>query len=100
MALASAGMDLAPPPGVAFVGEVSLTGAVRPVGGMDQRFAAASAAGLDTVVCATGAAEGSVGGADRGLRIVRVRHLRDSVRWLREAAARRGTASPEGAVAS
>jgi DNA repair protein RadA/Sms len=100
MALASAGLDLAPPPGVAFVGEVSLTGAVRPVGGMEQRFAAACAAGLDTVVCATGATERTGAAADRGLRVVRAGHLRDAVRWLREAAVMGRRGSPEGAVAS
>ncbi|HEV8421381.1 MAG TPA: AAA family ATPase, partial [Actinomycetota bacterium] len=43
-ALASASSGRPPPEGSGFVGEISLTGSVRPVGGMDQRFSAARTA--------------------------------------------------------
>jgi DNA repair protein RadA/Sms len=78
-ALASASEGRAPPPGRAFVGEVSLTGTIRPVPGMEARLSAASAAGLDEVVVA----RGSLGRpADRSpSRVIEVPHLRDALSW-------------------
>jgi DNA repair protein RadA/Sms len=52
-ALVSAGRGVCIPAGVAFAGEVSLTGAIRPVGALGQRISVASAAGIRTLVCAT-----------------------------------------------
>jgi DNA repair protein RadA/Sms len=49
VALASAAEGVAPPPASAFVGEVALTGMIRPVPALAQRLAAAKAAGFDTV---------------------------------------------------
>jgi DNA repair protein RadA/Sms len=73
-ALASAAAGVAPPEGSAFVGEVALTGAVRPAPAMAQRLAAARAAGCSTVF----AAEGGSGAPD-GVTVVRVRHVREAV---------------------
>jgi DNA repair protein RadA/Sms len=75
-ALASAASGTAPPPGSAFVGEVGLTGAVRPAAILPARLAAAAAAGVRTVYCA-GDAE-----APRGLRVTRVRRLGEALRWV------------------
>src|SRR5262249_58609960 len=44
-ALASAATGVTPPDGAAFIGELALTGALRPAPGMHQRLAAARAAG-------------------------------------------------------
>ncbi len=49
-ALASAATGVAPPPGTAFVGEVGLTGEIRPVASMRQRVGAARTQGFSTVV--------------------------------------------------
>ena len=59
-ALASAASGVPPPPATAFVGEVTLTGLVRPAPAMAQRLSAARAAGIRSVVAAAGseAAEG------------------------------------------
>jgi DNA repair protein RadA/Sms len=75
-ALASAASGTPPPGGTAFVGEVSLTGAVRPPANVSARLAAAAAAGIRTVYAAV-----STGGPD-GLRVVRVRRLREALAWL------------------
>lgn len=53
-ALASAVSGVPSPEGAAFVGEVSLTGIVRPASGMPQRLAAAEAAGCRYVFAAPG----------------------------------------------
>jgi DNA repair protein RadA/Sms len=79
VALASAGLGSAPRPGAGFVGEVSLTGAVRPVGGVDQRILAARAAGLGTVVLPGGSP--ATQPAQVGMRLVTVDHLRDALSW-------------------
>lgn len=75
-ALASAATDLATPAGAAFVGEVSLTGLVRPVAGMEQRIAAALAVGIDTIYA-------PVESRANGPRVVPVHHLRDALAWAR-----------------
>jgi DNA repair protein RadA/Sms len=75
-ALASAATGVAPPAGTAFVGELALTGAVRPAPGLDQRLAAAAAAGCTTVVAADAPRS-----APDGLRIARAAHLRDALGW-------------------
>ena len=75
-ALASAATGTPPPAGAAFVGEVALTGLVRPAPAIAQRFAAARAAGCSVVF----APEGSPTTVD-GLRISPVRHVREAVSW-------------------
>ncbi len=78
-ALASACTEIAPPSRTAFVGEVTLTGHVRPTPSMVQRLTAARTAGVRTVVCAEGT-EGLEGVTVRG-----VGDLRAAVGWaLRE----------------
>lgn len=80
-AIASAATGVPPPAGAAFVGEVSLTGLVRPAPGMTQRLAAARAAGCEQVFApATGDA------GIEGVRWVPVRHLADAVGWATGAA--------------
>ena len=75
-ALASAATGEPPPPGVAFVGEVALTGLVRPAPVMSQRLAAARAAGC-SIVYAPARAQAGV----KGVRIVPVGHVRDALGW-------------------
>jgi len=87
-ALASAARGRPPPPGTGFVGELSLTGIVRPVAGMEQRLSAAAAAGLTRLVCAAGAGRAPSGArspGDRGtsarVELSPVRHLREALTW-------------------
>ncbi|MCA1833179.1 MAG: AAA family ATPase [Actinobacteria bacterium] len=77
-ALASSSTQRPPPESSAFVGELSLTGAVRPVHGMPQRLAAAAASGVATVF-----APSPVPAAD-GVRVVPVGHVGDALRWSRK----------------
>ena len=86
-ALASASSGTAPPARSAFCGELSLTGAVRPVGGLGPRLAAAAAAGIE-VVFAAGAAD-----PPPGVRLVPVRRVRDALGWA--AAGRPSAKRPE-----
>jgi DNA repair protein RadA/Sms len=74
-AVASAATGKAPPEATAFVGEVGLTGSVRPSPNLSQRLAAAVAAGVRTVYCAGDGEAGS------GVRTVRVSRLREALRW-------------------
>jgi DNA repair protein RadA/Sms len=86
-ALASAGTGVAPPPRTAFVGEIALTGSVRPVPGLDQRLSAARAAGMERVVFPR-AASAQVRPVD-GVRMVPVGHVREALSWtVREASDR------------
>ena len=80
-ALVSASTGVPTPP-AAFVGEVALTGVVRPVAGMEQRIAAASAAGITTVYAPIerGAARSSTRTIE-GARVLPVHHLRDALGW-------------------
>jgi DNA repair protein RadA/Sms len=78
-ALASAASGRALPADSAFVGEVSLTGGVRVVAGMDQRLAAARAAGLRAVVAAAGGSFQP--GSWASEHLVRVPHVRDALSW-------------------
>lgn len=71
-ALASAATGRPVPPSSAFLGEVGLTGQVRPVPGMAQRVAAARARGMQTVYAPT---DGDSSG------VVRVRHLSEALSW-------------------
>ena len=74
-ALASAASGTPPPAGSAFVGEVGLTGRIRPAPGMTQRLAAARAAGVEKVFAPAGAE------AANRPDIVPVRHVRDALTW-------------------
>jgi DNA repair protein RadA/Sms len=76
VALASAATGTAAPPCSAFVGEVALTGLVRPAHAMAQRLAAARAAGCTTVY----APEGSPA-ALKGIQVRTVRHVIDALGW-------------------
>jgi DNA repair protein RadA/Sms len=80
-ALASAATGVPAPPATAFLGEVSLTGLVRPAAGLARRLAAAEAAGCHLVVARE--PEGSVPDA----RIVPVRHVGEALAWAAPAAA-------------
>lgn len=71
-ALASAATGQAAPPSTAFVGEVGLTGQIRPVPGMQQRLAAARARGIATVFAP---------GSDADADLSPVRHIRDALGW-------------------
>jgi DNA repair protein RadA/Sms len=79
-ALASSSAGVPVPPGRAFVGEVSLTGVVRPVPGLEQRLVAATAAGLGVAVCPGEQVE-SVR-RPSGIRLIAVSHIRDALDWV------------------
>jgi len=76
VALASAATGVPPPEGSAFVGEVSLTGLVRPASAMTQRVAAARAAGCTVVFAAAGKND-----FPTGLPIQPVRRVIDTLGW-------------------
>jgi DNA repair protein RadA/Sms len=76
-ALASAASDTPAPPGSAFVGEVGLTGTVRPAPNMGARLAAASAAGIRTVFAPRAT------DPPAGVRLVPVRRLAEALSWMR-----------------
>jgi DNA repair protein RadA/Sms len=79
-ALASAASGVPPPAGFGFVGEVSLTGTIRAVSGMEQRAAVAATAGVSVLICPEGAPPGSAGAR---VRLEPVRHLREALSWTR-----------------
>jgi DNA repair protein RadA/Sms len=74
-AIASAATGLPAPSGTAFVGEIGLTGTVRPAPGMTARLSAAEAARLRTVFVPEAVP------ARGGLRQVPVRHVLDALTW-------------------
>ena len=76
-ALVSAVLGVPVPAGSAFVGEITLTGLVRPAPALPQRLSAARAAGCTTAYAVAGEASAQVA----GLRIVPVRRLADALRW-------------------
>ena len=71
LAVASAGTDRALPGGLCAVGELSLSGDVRPVSGLSRRLAEAARLGFRTALVP---ARGDVGGV-KGLRIVPVGNI-------------------------
>ncbi|MEO8476501.1 MAG: ATPase domain-containing protein [Actinomycetota bacterium] len=75
-ALASAVTGTPPPPGAAFMGEVALTGLVRPAPAVAPRLAAARAAGCSVVY----APEGTTG-APPGLEIRSIRDVKGALNW-------------------
>jgi DNA repair protein RadA/Sms len=76
-ALASASTGRPPPAGAGFVGEISLTGSVRAVGGMDQRLSAAQACGLEILFAPAGGP--GLDRIPRSLRVVPVAHVREAL---------------------
>jgi DNA repair protein RadA/Sms len=74
-ALASASTGVAAPADAAFVGEVGLTGLVRPAPALEQRLAAARAAGCRRVFASAPAGTGS------GIKVVTVRSVADALDW-------------------
>jgi DNA repair protein RadA/Sms len=74
-AVASAAAGVPAPSSSGFVGEIGLTGVVRPAPGMAARLSAARAAGLRTVFVPEGTE-----GVD-GLRPVPVRHVMQALTW-------------------
>jgi DNA repair protein RadA/Sms len=74
-ALASAASGVPPPSPSAFVGEVMLTGLVRPGRAMGQRLAAARAAGVRTVFAPMETTPVP------GLRVIEIRHLKEALTW-------------------
>ncbi len=83
--LVSAATQTPAPAASAFVGEISLTGIVRSVPGMEQRLAAARTAGCSTVFAPTEEAP-----APPGVRVVSVRHVSDALGWATIAEASTG----------
>src|SRR5205085_4915179 len=76
-ALASAATGVRPPPDTAFVGEVSLTGAVRPASGLEARLSAASACGVRRVL----AAASSECRVPANVQLSTVAHVSEAVAW-------------------
>src|SRR5205807_10585526 len=74
-AMASSATGAAPPVGAAFVGEISLTGAIRPVPGMAARLAAAARAGISTVFAPP------TDVAAKGVQMRIVHHISGAVDW-------------------
>ena len=89
-ALASAASGRPPPRGTGFVGEISLTGSVRPVSGLEARLTAARAAGIRSVVLSRGS--GGVP-APPGVHLVPVGHVREAIGWALEGGQTRKEAS-------
>jgi DNA repair protein RadA/Sms len=75
-ALASAATGAPPPPNAAFIGEIALTGLIRPSPGMGQRLAAARSAGCTTVFAPQGELD-----ALEGIRVVPVDRLTEALNW-------------------
>ena len=75
-ALASAATGVMPPQGAAFVGELALTGAIRPAPGMHQRLAAARAAGCTSVF-----GPDPSGDPPAGLVVRPVNHIVEALGW-------------------
>jgi DNA repair protein RadA/Sms len=88
-ALVSASEGVRIPPAVAFAGEVSLTGGVRPVGAIEQRIRAAAASGIQRVVCAPADADAwnranrgpAPDAPTAGIDVHGAARLRDALAW-------------------
>ena len=77
-ALASAATGRAVPDRSAFVGELSLTGSIRPVPGIEQRASAAAGAGANSLVVPAASGPEAM---RAGLRVAAVGHVRDALGW-------------------
>jgi predicted ATP-dependent serine protease len=73
------------------VGEISLTGLVRQGAALEQRLAAARAAGIGTVLAPAGTAP------SQGVRIVPVRHVKDALTWAGTSGRRSSAAAARSA---
>jgi DNA repair protein RadA/Sms len=78
-ALGSTGASRSLPP-AGFVGEVSLTGSVRPVSGLEQRLSAGAAAGLPSVVVGAWGS-GPKPKVPGRLQVIQVSHVREALSW-------------------
>jgi predicted ATP-dependent serine protease len=92
-ALASASSGWPPESGSGFVGEVSLTGSIRPVGGMEQRISAARAAGVSTLFVPSAAPVPDRPPPD--LRLVPVAHVREALSSLARKGSKQGDMAPD-----
>ena len=75
-ALASSASGRAVRAGTGFVGELSLTGAIRPVSAMESRVSAAAAVGLKTLICSAG---GVPPKPPQSLDVIPVRHVGEAL---------------------
>jgi DNA repair protein RadA/Sms len=80
-AVASAARGRPPPTGMAFIGELSLTGIIRPVPGMDARLSAAALAGLTEVVVPRGSP--TPPRTPSAPRVIQARHVLEALSWGR-----------------
>jgi DNA repair protein RadA/Sms len=80
-AVASAARGRPVPPGMAFIGELSLTGIIRPVPGMEARLSAAASAGLTEVVVPQGSPLPPK--TSPGPRVTQARHVLEALGWGR-----------------
>jgi DNA repair protein RadA/Sms len=78
-ALASASSGCPPPKATAYVGELSLTGMIRPVPGIETRLSAARAAGVETVILPAGTPEAA--GSGSKIRTIRAAHVKEALSW-------------------
>lgn len=83
VALASSARRRAVPSRAVFIGELSLTGGIRAVPGMQRRASAAASAGATALVVPPSAVPEAV--SDR-LAVIVLGHVRDAVRWVMEGA--------------
>jgi DNA repair protein RadA/Sms len=86
-AVASAARGRPVPPGMAFIGELSLTGIIRPVPGMEARLSAAASAGLTEVVVPQGSSLPPK--TPSGPRVTQARHVLEALGWGRSGAVER-----------
>lgn len=84
LALASAARDVALPAELTAIGEVALSGDVRPVPGMAQRLSEAARLGFETVLVAKGSAslQGKKSTTYPGLKVIEVGNLAEAIRQI------------------
>jgi len=68
---------------IAGTGEIQADGAVQPIGGIQQKMAAARAAGATVFLAPAGNCQDTSGAVPRGLRIVKVSSLRGAIAALK-----------------
>jgi PDZ domain-containing protein len=68
---------------IAGTGEIAVNGAVAPIGGIQQKMAAARAAGATIFLAPAGNCRDTAGAVPRGLRIVKVSSLRGAIAALK-----------------
>jgi DNA repair protein RadA/Sms len=92
-AVASAARGRPVPAGVAFIGELSLTGIIRPVPGMEARLSAAASAGLTEVVVPRGSPLPPR--APSAPRVTQARHVLEALGWSRSKTVGRRSPQPK-----